>query len=217
MLQKIKAIKEFLQRRYTGLMEKMSPATRFVYWAAFATCLLLCPFFAFFWIPSAGVAVGALGAAGVFVAIRGEKVKDGEKVLWAFITLVFLVTEVRAIYKDRAEQNEKQAETVTEIISNSTGGDSICYLGFDTSGSNAIQAVFIQRGKYPLRNVHARIVDLQKMNRFTAQGIDGGLAMQMAQLNVALGDLARKEALLKALPLSTDDQEERSFNVFFMV
>jgi hypothetical protein len=57
-------------------------------------------------LPTAGKAIGVLGAAGVIVALGAEKLPAGHKFLWAVITLLLLVIEVRAIDNDRREQND---------------------------------------------------------------------------------------------------------------
>jgi len=96
-------------------MEKLSPVLPPLYWLSLFASLYLC----FRWVrsvPSAGIAIGALGAVGIFVAIKGEKLHEGHKVIWAFITLIFLVTEVRAIRKERTDQADKQAETIETIV-----------------------------------------------------------------------------------------------------
>jgi hypothetical protein len=97
--------------RYDDLMERIGPALQAFYWFG----LLACPVFCIYWIrhvPSAGIAIGALGAVGVLVALRGDKISGGHKVLWALITLIFLVTEVRAIKK----QDEEHAESMRQIL-----------------------------------------------------------------------------------------------------
>ena len=197
------------RHKYEKVLETISPAILFLYWPSLIASLFFCVLWPF-WLPPAGVAIGALGAVGVLVAIKGEKLHEGHKVIWAFITMMFLVTEVRAIHSDRSEQDRKQLDAVTEIISNGNGGDSICFADVHSS-----QTIFDQRGKYPLRSVNARIVDQQKLAKFIAQGQSAWNAMQMAQSSVALGDFAVKEGKLWGNLLAVDDQEEKVFNIFY--
>ena len=90
-------------------MGVISPAVPVLYWPS----LVASVFFAAYWIwrvPSPGIAIGALGAAGVLVAIKGEKLHEGHKVVWAVITLFFLIAEIRAIHKDRSEYAAEQTK-----------------------------------------------------------------------------------------------------------
>src|SRR5690349_3593762 len=89
----------------------MEPIIRFLYWPALVVSLLFCAYWLFH-LPTAGVAIGALGAVGVLVAIKGEKLQEGHKAIWAIVTLVFLVTEIRAIKK----QDEDHAATMKTIL-----------------------------------------------------------------------------------------------------
>jgi hypothetical protein len=97
--------------RHDNMMEAISPVLSLIYWPG----LLLSLFFCGYWVwhlPSAGIAIGALGAVGVFVALKGERIREGHRVVWAFITVVFLITEVRAI----KDQDEKHAHTMKELV-----------------------------------------------------------------------------------------------------
>jgi hypothetical protein len=99
------------RHHHENVMEAISPVLSIFYWPG----LLLSLFFCGYWIwhlPSAGIAVGALGAVGVFVALKGEKIREGHRVIWALITVVFLFTEVRAI----KDQEEKHAQTMKQIV-----------------------------------------------------------------------------------------------------
>src|SRR5256885_11583886 len=96
---------------YVRAIEGISPVLHFLYWPS----LIASAFFCLYWLnhlPSAGVAIGALGAVGVLVAIKGEKLQEGHRAVWALITLIFLVTEIRAIKK----QDEDHAISMQTIL-----------------------------------------------------------------------------------------------------
>jgi hypothetical protein len=76
-----------------------------VYWLFLVAGLPICIYWMFFHLPPAGVAIGALGAVGVLVALK-EGIGPGHRFLWAIVTLLLLIVEVRAIDNDRREQFE---------------------------------------------------------------------------------------------------------------
>jgi hypothetical protein len=91
--------------RYEVMMQRIGPVLVPVYWLCFLVSAVFCVQWMIH-LSSAGKAIGALGDAGVIVALRGERLSSGHKFLWAVITLFLLVIEVRAIDKDQREQNE---------------------------------------------------------------------------------------------------------------
>jgi hypothetical protein len=98
------------------------------YWPGLFASLFLCVYWV--WrLPSAGVAIGALGAVGVFVALKGEEIQNGHRVVWAFITVVFLITEVRAI----KEQDEKYAQTMKQLVDSYKDAKTENQTHFDTT------------------------------------------------------------------------------------
>jgi hypothetical protein len=97
---------------------------RAIYWIFLIGVLPWCAHW-FYDLPSAGKAIGVLGAVGVVVTLR-ENVPTRHRALWAFATLLLLVIEVKAIDKDRADQlldhlldlsrqQEAQAQTLLQI------------------------------------------------------------------------------------------------------
>jgi hypothetical protein len=92
-----------------AIMTRASRALRLVYWPSLFVSLFYCVWWLHHF-PSAGVAIGALGAVGVLVAIKGE-LEVAHKVIWAVITLGLLITEVRAIHQeDRKYQDNFDGE-----------------------------------------------------------------------------------------------------------
>lgn len=70
---------------------------------------------AVFWfirVPEAGKAVALLGAVAVFLALRGEikEIHASEKIIWTLIVFALLLTELKAINKDREINAEKEAQ-----------------------------------------------------------------------------------------------------------
>jgi len=71
----------FVRQHHDSVMERISPVLSPFYWLG----LLLSLFFCVYWVrylPSAGIAIGALGAVGVFVALKGEAIQKGHRVIW---------------------------------------------------------------------------------------------------------------------------------------
>jgi hypothetical protein len=96
-----------------------------------------------------------------------------------------------------------------------TGGDSYCYLAIASPSRDGGLLVAIQRGKYPLYAINARLVDLAKMKQFQESGrrltLDNAFAVDV---NIPIGDLAVQTA--KPLQQITfSGLERQSFNIFF--
>jgi hypothetical protein len=96
-------------------MERFSWLAGPAYQLSLIVGLVLCAIWIRY-VPTPGFAIGALGAVGVLVAIAADRVRGGHRVLWAAITVAFLVTEIRAIRKDRIEQDRIQRETIQTIV-----------------------------------------------------------------------------------------------------
>jgi hypothetical protein len=142
---------------------RMEPALRLIY-SPFLLFALLFSIICLFWVPSAGIAIGALGAAGVFVAIKGEKLHPSHKVLWAFITLLLLVTEVRAIKK----QDEEHAAKLKEILDETTGGDSFPEITAYRTETGELQFTIVSVGKNNLTDL--RITMRPHVQRYHPHG-----------------------------------------------
>lgn len=99
---------------YGRAASALGPALLPVYWFCFLMSVVLCAVWTVH-LPTAGKAIGALGAVGVIVALRGEKLPSTHRLPWAFITLLLLVMEVRAIDNDRAEQNRAHASDIAAL------------------------------------------------------------------------------------------------------
>jgi hypothetical protein len=98
------------------------------------------------------VAIGALGAAGVLVALKGERVEVGHKFLWALITLFLLIIEVTAINEERTSQFQEhlhdieqqrvaQAQTLLQILLTSQNQISQNQAHFDATVSEVNETI----------------------------------------------------------------------------
>jgi hypothetical protein len=69
-----------------------------------------------------------------------------------------------------AQKNQEIAELQLESANAITGGDSFAYMSVmvpDPKSAATIIPVFVHKGKYPLYDVEARIVDLDEFRRLT--------------------------------------------------
>ena len=152
-----------------------------------------------FRLPSAGIAIGFLGAVGVIVALVGDNHLKSTKVLWAMITLCFLVIEVRAITKDRKDQYDQF-----------TGGDDFGYVIYKDGGG----FTFAHQGEHVLFDVWVRFVDLKTLNASSTW-------QDLFKYNFHLGDFGLSQfpgtstgTMIDSPPPFTDSNRQ-DFNIFF--
>jgi hypothetical protein len=69
-------------------------------------------------VPSPGKAIAILGAAAVLMAVRGELMGHPEKIIWMLLVFALLYIEIRAIDKDRTDNQNQQASMRTEETRN---------------------------------------------------------------------------------------------------
>jgi hypothetical protein len=112
--------------------------------------------------PPVGFWICVLAVAGVLVPYFRENVTKKEKTYWAAVMLVLLVLEIKSIYQEQAESQEKFNRTIAEF----TGGDSYIYFNVTNilapteipipgiaKGSLIAPAFSVFVGEYPLRDV----------------------------------------------------------------
>lgn len=187
------------------------------HWFAIALQLLAVAACVFIWIrPASSVAIGILGAAAAIMSIR--KMTRFEKFGWVVVVFLLLGVELRAIRVDR-EQHEKEVATMIQLAEDSigtmTGGSSFCFLEMDPRGGPLL---FPHRGKYPLYEVDARIVDLQKVNEFARQnkGTSEMANVTKLDINIHIGTITPNSSAGAPNVLAIDDAATRqSLNIFF--
>jgi len=146
-----------------------------------------------FWGPAGLIFLGA------FLAALGA--------LWASQQQVKFERDLRAKSDEIAGLNR-------DIKNQVTGGESFCYMMISSIDpkTNLGIPVVIHEGDYPLYDINARIVDLQKLrdikdNTFTS--------FMQTQTVLKIGNLARKTVLaLSSLDLG--NSSKRDFNIFFI-
>jgi hypothetical protein len=117
------------------------------------------------------------------------------------------------IQKNATErQLREKSDKIAGLV---TGGDSFCYfqIGSLNSATNVGMLMAISSGKYPLYEVAARIVDLQKMEAKKGQPItlQNGFT---DDINVDVGSMAAGVAAMKGtFPLGEGGRHD--YNIFF--
>lgn len=101
---------------------------------------------------------------------------------------------------------------IEQNINTITGGKSFCYLWLTGNGTLPI---FTQSGDYPLSDVTARIVDLDKFNQIVAKSPHPSLQEFLsADTNVNIGNLAVHSAIEKGTVHLTG--QSANFNIFLV-
>jgi hypothetical protein len=182
------------RRTYLAAKSKLEPLLAGLNWL----CILGSVFFIVVFLrhlPSAGIAIGFLGGVGVIVALVGDKnLTPSHKVIWAAITLCFLVIEVRAIKQDRKEQYDQFS-----------GGDDFGFMVY----KDALHTFsFVHQGEHVLFDVWARFVDLNKFSATTSWE-------EANKYNYHLGDFAQNSGTMIEPPVPFSDNKKQDFNIFF--
>lgn len=121
--------------------------------------------------------------------------------------------EVACMTQLNTDLQERLLKSNETIASLSTGGDSFCWLAFSRDGSQAL-IMAVQHGAYPLRNVSARMVDLQKFKQLVAARPITFDNIGEADTYFDVGDLSAGSA--KTLSRYTfGNEDKQDFNIFF--
>jgi hypothetical protein len=172
------------------------------------------------------------------------KIGKLERAFWTFVMFALVLLEIRSIYLDRDAHDKEQAaaraeqlrqfEAIAQRIDTSiaasqkqfdatmfgikeniytiTGGKSFCYLMFADNGT---LPTFVHSGDYPLADVSARIVDMQKWNQMVANNPHPSMQEFLSSdINIQLGNLPVHTALPRA-PIQLAGQTQSSFNIFY--
>ena len=119
---------------------------------------------------------------------------------------------------EQTQHQTKIAELNEQIAKSITGGDSYCYLDFRLMGADANRPtiVVVHRGKYPIYELNARIVDLQKTAEIReAKGSRLTLDdVKAADTSMAIGQIAPTQARILT-DWQLPDRDEQDYNIFF--
>ncbi len=97
-------------------------------------------------------------------------------------------------------------QTALELTSYATGGDSYCYFSIGAHEGGKSSWAAVHEGKYPLYNVHARIVDLDLFHKTNDP--------LKADRVLTIGDMAPGQAVM-LMSMDLGAGEKKDFNVFF--
>ena len=196
-------------------------------------------------VPPAGYAVTAMAGIASVMALRAD-MGGSEKWFWLFVLFMYVGVEIKSINHDRREQATtfraigegitRAVNQGTEVLQRGqaqftatmlgldenirmiTGGDSVCYVSLISypKTPNVLDVVGVHRGRYPLRDVHGRVVDVAKFNAVIKSNPQATMEdLQRDDISLPIGNLALHSAMpighITVLP--TDN--EKQFNIFF--
>jgi len=144
---------------------------KLIYYPLLVGGIPLCFLWLFYRLPVAGIAIGGLGLVGAIVAVRGENVTPWHKPMWALMSVLLLVVEVRAISHDRKEQDESHQRELKRTLDSITGGESFAYVLPSTDFQNVMLNVVTQ-GESPLRDMYIEMQDLDEAAKTKVFSID---------------------------------------------
>lgn len=115
-------------------------------------------------------------------------------------------------------------ESKTDEISRSiTGGDAFPYFlpSFPRGSTQILEMMVLNESKYPLYEITARIVDINKMKTVFQQIKENGATLKESDLSkfedyISIGNIGPKKAMMKAMTVSLPEQcNEYFINIFF--
>jgi hypothetical protein len=118
-----------------------------------------------------------------------------------------------------AQKNQEIAELQLESANAITGGNSFAYMGVmvpDTKLVATIFPVFAHKGKYPLYDVEARIVDLDEYRRLTELKDYLAASKALQGTPIKVGNLTPGFANTPGITLSHPSGRDISYNIFFV-
>ena len=109
-------------------------------------------------------------------------------------------------------KSEEIARLNQELANSMSGGDSFCYLGISPVNLKTNTGWFyvIHQGEYNLYDVHARIIDVEKLHQL----VEEKLSLDQAETNISIGNLIPSLGG-KLSQFTLGNGNTRSFNVTF--
>ena len=151
-------------------------------------------------LPSPGYAVTVLAFGAAAMSLNGEigRLKKG---VWLLILVFLTGIELRAISKDRQNQDKQFLETISTI----TGGDSFAFMSLRPINAGLIYPFLVQSGVNPLHDVKIKIVTLF----VDQQGLDQTLGLPPR--DIAVGE---RNQLLE-YPIHTTAQQRIDYMIYY--
>jgi hypothetical protein len=114
------------------------------------------------------------------------------------------------------QQSELIGQLAAKGIDTTTGGNSFCYMVFAYPDTIAFPTVFAV-GAYPLYDVQARIVDLERLFEQQRNGVPLTLdTVRIPDTYVTIGSMAKGTGWSnQQIHINLGDKDYRSFNIFF--
>jgi hypothetical protein len=117
------------------------------------------------------------------------------------------------------EKNNEIAQLQLESANAITGGNSFAYMVLqvpDPKSSSTVIPVFVQKGKYPLYDVQARIADLDEFKRLTDQKDFNAATAALLGTTLQVGNLTPGFASTMRAVLPHPSGQNFSYNVFYV-
>jgi hypothetical protein len=118
-----------------------------------------------------------------------------------------------------AQKNQEIAELQLESANMITGGNSFAYMGVmipEPRSAATIVPVFAHKGKYPLYDVEARIVDLDEFRRLTELKDFLAASRALQGTSVKVGNLTPGFAATPGVVLPHLSNSDISYNIFYI-
>ena len=123
--------------------------------------------------------------------------------------------EIADLNKALAQKSDEIAELNRNIVSSVTGGDSFSYLAlFGMTDAAGPQVIVVQMGKYPLYDVAARVVDLDKWEaeRGSVMTLE---KLQALDAHLTVGNIAAGASVTAGRLTRLNPTRQYRYNVFF--
>jgi hypothetical protein len=157
---------------------------------------------------------------------KSSRFKNARKLLLAF-TIIFLIVSLLVTYSDeQTKQKEaddlktqlstlkEQSETLKHSV---TGGDSFCYLQFESNNNPTRGILLMHKGKYPLYDIQVRIVDLEIYRQLNNSNLEKSRELfEQAEKVYKLPTLNPNTAEILGKFTFPDNATEKNFNIFIL-
>lgn len=112
------------------------------------------------------------------------------------------------------EKSEEIAALNKTTMNSIIGGESFCYISINAINNQTNDGLItvIHQGEFPMYDVNARIVDLQKFNQIKGQ--KNFATIRQADTDMRIGNIIPETASMLA-PISLGQATEKKFNIFF--
>jgi hypothetical protein len=111
----------------------------------------------------------------------------------------------------------KLEEKTNQVLSYMTGGESFPYfsIAMINNQSNTGALIATHQGKYPLHDVFARIVDIQKFQHLSTNNEFSFGTMSYCDTNISIGNMIPHHSIVMVKNWKIENQPEQAYNIFF--